>query len=312
MVGGDGVPGPPDPHGCGAHDPPVLQGHADEAFAVLQDERGDTGTAGERLSCATDDDGHRIAGAILGQQVPDGTACHWAQACGGTDHQCCGTAPGGRGSHTGPCPGEPCKDHAGDHMQVTCPRDSARAPPAAGELTGGGFPRAASPAGRVVAGYGQGAGKVWAGWWQGASKVKVEFGPAVGRAPPLPSPLLGSAEAITPGFPPDGTGDPPSGAPPACGYCPPVLCPHVAAGGGGQEQGRQGVHPPGNHSAHATTTGHACRAAHEGRVAGSCPPHCPQTLTPTHQVLPEDRQAKVAGQGGEEGPDAREHLSEAR
>lgn len=166
MVGGDGVPGPPDPHGGGAHDPPVLQGHADKAFAVLQDERGDTGTAGERLSCATDDDGHRIAGAILGQQVPDGTACHWAQACGGTDHQCCGTAPGGRGSHTGPCPGEPCKDHAGDHMQVTYPRDSARAPPAAGELMGGGSP--VLPALR-------------AGWWQGMGRAQARCGQGGGR-----------------------------------------------------------------------------------------------------------------------------------
>jgi len=46
--------------------------------------------------------------------------------------------------------------------------------------------------------------------------------------------------------------------------------------------------------------------------AGSCPPRCPRPLTPAHQVLPEDGQAEVAGQGGEEGPDAREHLGEAR
>lgn len=82
MVGGDVTPGPPDPHGSDARDPPVLQGHADEALAVLQNERGDTRTAGERLSRAADDDGHRVAGAILGQQVPDGASRHRAQPCG--------------------------------------------------------------------------------------------------------------------------------------------------------------------------------------------------------------------------------------
>lgn len=69
MLGGDGVPGPPDPHsgsGSGAHDPPVLQGHADKTLAVLQDKRGDAGTAGERLGRTADDDSHRVACAVLG------------------------------------------------------------------------------------------------------------------------------------------------------------------------------------------------------------------------------------------------------
>lgn len=145
-MGADGAPGPPDPprSGSGARDPPVLQGHADEALAVLQDERGDSGAAGERLGRAADDDGHRVAGTVLGQQVPDGAACHRAQACGGTDHRCGGTACpcGTQGPHEGPCLVGPRKDHA---------RDSARVLSAAGEGQG---------AGRLLARCGQGVGKV--------------------------------------------------------------------------------------------------------------------------------------------------------
>lgn len=131
MVSGDGVPGPPDSHSGGAPDPPVLQGQADEALTVLQDECGDAGTAGERLGRATDDDGHRVAGAVLGQQVPDGAAGHRAQPCSGTDHWCCGTASpcSARGPSEGPARDPAWWDHARDSA-----RDSARAPPAAAEL----------------------------------------------------------------------------------------------------------------------------------------------------------------------------------
>jgi len=96
---------PPMPGSGGStHHPPVLQGHADEALAVLQDERGDAGAAGERLSRAADDDGHRVARAVLRQQVPDGAARHRAQPCGGTDQRCGGTA-------RDPAGGDPPKDH---------------------------------------------------------------------------------------------------------------------------------------------------------------------------------------------------------
>lgn len=83
--------GPPRPsHGAPLVLPhsPMLQGHADETLTVLQDERGDARAAGERLSCSTDDDGHGVAGAILGEQVADGTACHWAQPYGRSNTGC--------------------------------------------------------------------------------------------------------------------------------------------------------------------------------------------------------------------------------